>query len=156
VLTLTEEEKREARGTDRRAAAIVDRCEVMPPELWGRLHGAIRSLRPAGAGEEGGEKMPWWDPGVDAAFDPWSDTVWVGATQIGKGSRVRLQPNRRADAHDVFLAGRNATVAGIFHDVDDEVHVAVVLDDDPAADLHEWHGRYLYFHPDEVAVVGES
>ena len=29
------------------AAAILDRCELMPPEVWGRLHGAIRSLRPA-------------------------------------------------------------------------------------------------------------
>jgi hypothetical protein len=26
----------------------------------------------------------------------------------------------------------------------------VVLDDDPAADLHQWHGRFLYFHPDEL------
>jgi len=25
-----------------------------------------------------------------------------------------------------------------------------VLVDDPAADLHDWYGRYLYFSPDEV------
>jgi len=25
-----------------------------------------------------------------------------------------------------------------------------VLDNDPAADLHEWYGRYLYFSPEEV------
>ena len=29
-------------------------------------------------------------------------------------------------------------------------HVGVVLEDDPAADLHDWYGRYLYFAPDEV------
>ncbi len=46
VLTLTDDEKAEARGTDRRAAAIVDRCDDMPPEVWARLHGAVRSLRP--------------------------------------------------------------------------------------------------------------
>jgi hypothetical protein len=28
--------------------------------------------------------------------------------------------------------------------------VAVVLVDDPAADLHDWYGRYLYFAPDEL------
>ena len=27
---------------------------------------------------------------------------------------------------------------------------AVVVDDDPAADLHDWYGRYLYFSPDEM------
>ena len=50
VLTLTDDEKAEARGTDARAAAILDRCDAMPPEVWGRLHGAIRSLRPVGPG----------------------------------------------------------------------------------------------------------
>jgi len=30
----------------------------------------------------------------------------------------------------------------------------VVVDDDPAADLHEWYGRYLYFAPDEVEPLG--
>ena len=29
-------------------------------------------------------------------------------------------------------------------------HVAVVLADDPAADLHDWYGRYWYFAPDEL------
>jgi hypothetical protein len=46
TLALTEEEKAEARATDPRTAAIVDRVDAMPPEVFGRLHGAIRSLRP--------------------------------------------------------------------------------------------------------------
>ena len=48
VLTLTDEEKAEARATDPRAAAIIDRCDDMPPEIWSRLHGALRSLEPLG------------------------------------------------------------------------------------------------------------
>jgi hypothetical protein len=28
--------------------------------------------------------------------------------------------------------------------------VAVTLVDDPAAELHEWYGRHLYFAPDEL------
>ena len=47
VLTLTTEEKSEARATDPRAAAIIDRCDAMPPEMWDRLHGAVRSVHPA-------------------------------------------------------------------------------------------------------------
>ena len=35
-------------------------------------------------------------------------------------------------------------------DVDGQTHVAVILLDDPAADLHDWYGRYLYFAPDEL------
>jgi len=34
--------------------------------------------------------------------------------------------------------------------------VAVVIDDDPGADLHQWHGRFMYFHPDEVEPVEVS
>lgn len=64
TLLLTDEEKREARGTDRRAAEILDRVEDMPPEVFARLHGAIRSLRPASAGgpspTAAEEKEPRW------------------------------------------------------------------------------------------------
>ncbi|MGW4030996.1 hypothetical protein ACWEFL_17045 [Streptomyces sp. NPDC004838] len=42
---LTDEEKREARGTDPRAAAVIDLADTMPPEVLERLHGAVRSLR---------------------------------------------------------------------------------------------------------------
>jgi hypothetical protein len=51
VMTLTDEEKMEARGTDPRAAAIIDRCDSMPPEMWERLHGAVRSIRPLASSE---------------------------------------------------------------------------------------------------------
>jgi hypothetical protein len=51
TLTLTDEEKAEARATDPRTAAIVDRIDAMPPEMFGKLHGAIRSLRAVTAPE---------------------------------------------------------------------------------------------------------
>jgi hypothetical protein len=49
--------------------------------------------------------------------------------------------------------GRIATVARLETDYDGHDHVAVTLDDDPGADLHDWYGRYLYFAPDEVEPV---
>ena len=153
VLTLTEEEKREARRTDDLAASIIDRCDAMPPEVFERLHGAIRSLRPSAQASAHEPALPWWDPEMDASVDPAHDTIVLGSVEVGKGAKVRLNPTRRADAQDFFLAGRSAVVAGIFHDVDGEVHLAVVLEDDPASEIHEWYGRYLYFHPDEVEVL---
>ncbi len=152
VLTLTDDEKAEARGTDPRAAAIIDRCDDMPDEVWSRLHGALRSLRPMEPATEPEPSVPWWDPGQDSSFDPFTDTMHIGGVEIGTGTRVRLRPSRRADAHDLFYAGRLATVKGVFNDVDGAQHVAVALDDDPAADMLEWQGRFLYFHPDEIEV----
>ncbi len=142
VMTLTDEEKSEARGTDPRAAAIIDRCDDLSPETLSALHGQMRPVDPP--------EVPWWDPETDASFDPWTETTWVGGVAITKGSVVRLRPSHRADAHDMFLVGMRATVGGVFTDVDGEQHVAVTVDDDPATEALTWQGRYLFFHPDEV------
>ena len=74
----------------------------------------------------------------------------VDGVELGQGSPVRLHPSGRSDAQDMFLDGQRATVAGVFGDVDGGLHLAVTLDDDPAAGELVWQGRYLYFHPDEV------
>jgi hypothetical protein len=161
VLTLTDQEKMEARGTDPRAAAIIDRCDHMQPEIWERLHGAMRSIGPDGdpfpvvhtPSEEGPASAPWWDPAADASVDPWTDSVIVAGVEVTKGTAVRLRPSHRADAQDLFIDGRCATVAGVFRDVDGAEHVAVSIDDDPATDELIWQGRYLFFHPDEVEPV---
>ncbi|MEV1201351.1 hypothetical protein [Microbispora rosea] len=133
TLTLTEEEKREARITDPRAAEILERAADLPPELLERLHGAIRHLE------------------VPARTTSEDDAVTVAGVRIAKGSRVRLRPgHRRADAHDMFLAGRIALVEAVFLDVDGVRHLAVTLEDDPGSDLQREQGRFLYFAPDEV------
>ena len=153
VMTMTDEEKRQARATDPRAGAIVDRCDAMTAEGLARLHGGNHEVSPPTftTGD-----VPWWDPEVDSSVSPATDSVDVQGIAVAKGSAVRLRPSRRADAQDIFFTGQTARVAGVHHDVDGNVHIAVVLDDDPAADLHEWYGRYLYFAPDEVEPVGPS
>ena len=164
TLVLTEEEKAEARATDPRAAAVVDAVDAMPPEIWERLHGAIRTLRPAAAGDPDdilgarddavfATDVPWWDPGADTSVDPETDAVLVGGTPVAKGSHVLLRPRTGGDAQDRFLDGLPATVHAVLHDVDGEVHVAVSVDGDPAAELQVAHGRFRYFHPDEIEVV---
>ncbi len=95
--------------------------------------------------------MPWWDPGADATVSPRTDSVVVDGVRIASGSRVVMRPGaRRADAQDLFLAGREAIVEAVLNDVDGQIHLAVTPADDPAADLQRSHGRFLYFAPDEV------
>jgi len=166
ILTLTDEEKAEARATDPRAAAIVDHVDHLPPELQERLHGAIRSLRSV-TGEDfpeiwtdqaGGVKPPpsIFDPAVDASYSPESDTVEIDGRPVGRGSRVVLRPAAgRSDAQDMFLAGRAATVQAVLFDAEEDPHLAVTLDDDPGAELQVAHGRYRYFRIDEVEPVLE-
>ncbi|MDH6128303.1 hypothetical protein [Kitasatospora sp. GP82] len=156
---LTEQEKREARGTDERAGAVIDLADSLPPEVWERLHGAVRALRevtgpepPVTDGFPGtAPDTPWWDPGADRSVDPASDRVLVDGTPIGAGSRVLLKPGRRrTDAQDLFLHGRTALVEAVLRDVDGTVHLAVTIDGDPGADLWRAQGRFRYFQPDEV------
>ena len=171
IMTLTDEEKAEARATDPRAAAIIDHADNLPPEIYERLHGAIRSLRELPsrgappdprAGDEipeiwtddrGQVKSPpsFLDPEVDASYSPETDSVDIAGTRVGKGSRVVLRPAPgRSDAQDMFLAGRVASVQAILFDADEAPHLAVTLDDDPGADIQISHGRYRYFKADEV------
>ena len=140
ALTLTDAEKRAVRGTDPRAAELLDRVENLPPELMDRLHGAIRYLSSTAKVEP---------------HDQPPDSVDVGGVPVCEGSRVLLRPGtRRTDAQDLFVAGRTATVAKVVHDVDGHDHLAVLLDDDPGQDLARVQGRFLYFAPDEVEPIG--
>jgi hypothetical protein len=143
VMTMTDEEKAEARATDPRAAAIIDRCDAMSPADLQQLHGVFRDPRGP------------FDEETDARFDPDTDAVVVDGVAVRKGSRVRVHPNRRADAQDLFFADQVARVTAVLSDVDGGQHVALVLEDDPAADLHDWYGRYFYFAPDEIEPLTE-
>ena len=166
TLTLTDEEKRYVRGSDARGAALVDDIDNLPPELMDRLHGAIRSMRTVARPADGraetaelcppDELPPWLDAEADAMFDPETDVVMVRGVPVSKGASVRLRPGtRRADAQDMFLHGRTATVEAVLSDLDGAQHVAVTLDD--LADLADLgfnpHGRFLYFAPDEIEPI---
>ncbi len=134
VLTLSDEEKAEARATDERARAIVDRAEAMSPERFAALHGSVKAL---------------------AAEDeaPGAGHVIVAGIRIERGSAVRLHPKGRADVWDMFLEDKLATVAGVHTDFDERTYVAVTVDDDPATEFHQWYGRSLFFSPEEVEPV---
>ena len=159
VMTMTDQEKAEARATDPKAAEIIDRCDRMTVEELQQLHGILRDPHLDGLPEPEAEPeldwfdtgdQPWWDPATDERVQPEVDAVLINGVSVSKGSLVRVHPSRRADAQDLFFADQVARVTQVLADVDGEVHVAVVLVDDPAADLHDWYGRYLYFATDEL------
>jgi hypothetical protein len=159
TMALTDDEKAEARATDPRAAALIDRVDTMGADALDKLHGAIRYLRPAAGGvlPPAEPDAPWWDPGSDASVSPETDEVLVAGVRVRRGSKVWMRPGmRRADAQDFLLAGRLAEVEAVLHDVDGQVHVAVSPADDPDADIQRGHGRFLYFAPEELEPAGEG
>jgi hypothetical protein len=126
TLTMTDAEKREARATDARAAAILDRAEALTPAQLARMHGTARDVKSS-------EMVPRV-PGI--------------------GAKVMARPTgRRTDAQDILYFGHVATVRVIRHDVDGSTFVGVTFDDDPAAELHDWYGRYHFYRTDEVEIV---
>ena len=154
VMTMTEAEKAEARATDPRAREIIDRCDEMTPEMLQQLHGILREPR-----------RRVTPPPTRPGSTPAAPLVGPRRRRVGaarrrcrgdqgserpQGQPGPAAPSRRADAQDLFFADRDARVTAVLSDVDGDVHVAVVLLDDPAADLHDWYGRYLYFAPDEL------
>jgi hypothetical protein len=64
TMTLTDEEKAEARATDPRAAAIIDRVDDMPQEIMDRLHGAVRYLRDVTSGSPRQDAVPEFGTGA--------------------------------------------------------------------------------------------
>ncbi|MGD0473637.1 MAG: hypothetical protein ABSB70_10510 [Candidatus Velthaea sp.] len=128
VLSLSDAERAEARATDPRARAIVDRAEAFGAADVARTHAEFTPSAPR--------------------------SIEIGGIPVAKGSSVRLVPKRRADAWDMFLAGKLATVQAIHQDLEAKLYVAVTVDDDPATEYHQWYGRSFFFEPDEVEPVG--
>jgi hypothetical protein len=144
VLTLSDDEKAEVRASEERARQILERAESLPAEHLMKLHGTIRGTAASGL-------EPW------SAWDNWANrevvqTVQVNGIGLKAGDRVRLRPSKRADIFDTALAGRVAVIAGIEQDFENQVHVAVVLEDDPGRDLGEMRqtGHRFFFSPEEI------
>lgn len=153
VRTLTDEEKREGRATDDRAARIIDRAEAASPTAMGSLHGAIRRYADAPAAPVD-DWQTFLNPPQDAP--PEAAYLEVGGLRIGRGTRVRLEPSHRSDSMDICLAGRNATVTAVYRTLEDTPYVAVILDDDPFGAGGSRYRRALFFHPDEIVPLDGS
>jgi hypothetical protein len=125
VLTLSDDEKKEVRAGDDRTRAILDRTENLPNEAFAKMHGAIRGLRNA------------------------------AKLQFRAGDRVRLHPRKKADIFDIALEGKIAIIETVECDFENNVHLAVTVEDDPGRDLGVARqiGHRFFFGVEEVELV---
>ena len=141
ILTMTEQEKREMRQVDEQARRILERTETLPAEQFLKMHGALRSLKPVD----------------EDFFNPKAriESVAVAGTLLHSGSRVRIRPRGRADVMDLALAGKTAVIEAIECDAEDQIQLALVLDDDPGKDLGMMRqpGHRFFYGVDEVEPV---
>lgn len=81
---------------------------------------------------------------TDAYFDPADpfepntaklESVDIAGVTLTAGDRVRLAPRTGGDVFDLALAGREATIESIEQDYEDQIYLAVTVDDDPGRDF---------------------
>jgi hydrogenase maturation protease len=86
------------------------------------------------------------------------EAIEVGGLEVRTGSRVLLAPRPGADVMDLALAGRTAIVEEIVQNVEGDVHLAVIVEDDPGRDLGESRqpGHRFFFAPDEVEPLEDA
>ena len=146
VLSLTDEEKEEARATDPRAREILDRSESLSEEDLLGLHGAVRGFQTL----RGGEQIDPFE--VEGLERPAPLSVMVGGVEVKTGSRVRLWPRAGRDIFDIALSGKVAMVEKIEQDYEDRVLLAVSVEDDPGREMVDLPvlGHRFFFSPEEV------
>lgn len=158
VLTLTEEEKAEMRNVDDRARRILERTETLPQDFLMKAHGAIRGLHPVS------ENSATAQPGIDmvpiGAWNPLAEkvtpeSVHVFGTELKVGSRVRLWPQKKADIMDMALEGKAAVIEAIEQDFEDNIQLAVVVDDDPGREfgMMRQPAHRFFFSVEEVVPI---
>jgi hypothetical protein len=91
-----------------------------------------------------------WNPLEEAKAAP--ESVRVSGVDLRAGDRVRLCPRKKADIMDLALAGKIALIEAIEQDFEDNIQLAVVLDDDPGREfgMMRQPGHRFFFSPEEV------
>jgi hypothetical protein len=97
-----------------------------------------------------------WNPFEEAKALP--ESVRVFGVELRVGDRVRLWPQKKADIIDMALTGKVAVIEAIEQDFEDQIQLAVVLDDDPGREfgMMRQPGHRFFFSPDEVEPVVEA
>jgi hypothetical protein len=91
----------------------------------------------------------WWNQETENTR---VESVTVFGVAVKAGDRVRLWPQKSADIMDMALKGKVAIIEAIERDLEDHLHFAVVLEDDPGRDLGMLRqpGHRFFFSPEEV------
>ena len=160
VLTLTDEEKAEARGTDPRAAAIIDRSTTCRPKCGPGCTAPCAIAAPPTRRRDRGEDeapLPWWDPAIDGAVDPWTDTVVVGGVEVRHGHHV-CACARRAAPMPTTCSSPASTPRW---PASSATSTASCTSRSPSTTTRRprrslAQGRYLFFHPDEIEPLRDA
>lgn len=138
VKTMTDQEKREMHNVDAQARQILERAENLSAEHFMRMHGTMRDVQPVN----------------EEFFNPARriESATVRGVELKKGDRVRIRPKKRADVMDMALEGRIAIIEAVEQDVDNQVHFALILEDDPGKDLGflRQPGHRFFYRADEI------
>jgi hydrogenase maturation protease len=86
------------------------------------------------------------------------DSLEIGGVPVRRGDRVRLCPRAGGDVFDIALSGKIAAVESIEQDYEGNLHVCVIVDDDPGRDigLMRQPGHRFFFAPTEVQPLGKD
>jgi hydrogenase maturation protease len=86
------------------------------------------------------------------------ESIEIQGVQVRRGDRVRLRPRAGGDVFDLALEGKIAVVESIEQDYEGNLHICVVVDDDPGRDigLMRQPGHRFFFAPGEVEPVGRE
>jgi hydrogenase maturation protease len=86
------------------------------------------------------------------------ESVEIQGVQLRRGDHVRLRPRAGGDVFDLALAGKIAAIESIEQDYEGNLHVCVVVEDDPGRDigLMRQPGHRFFFAPSEVEPIGKG
>ena len=86
------------------------------------------------------------------------ESLDLQGVQVRRGERVRLRPRAGGDVFDLALAGKIATIESIEQDYEGQLHVCVVVDEDPGRDigLMRQPGHRFFFAPTEVEPLAKE
>ena len=78
--------------------------------------------------------------------------IHILGVELRPGDQVRLRPKGGGDIMDLALEGKTATIESIEQDYENNIHLAVVVDDDPGRDmgLLRQPGHRFFFSLGEV------
>jgi hydrogenase maturation protease len=84
------------------------------------------------------------------------DSLQIAGMEVRRGDRVRLRPRNGGDVFDTALAGLVATIEAIEQDYEGQLHLSVVVDEDPGRDMGmaRQPGHRFFFAPTEVEPIG--
>ena len=144
VHALSDAEREAIGAQDDPVRELVARASATGADEIARVHGELRPAAPA--------------PGVDPGFDPREGEreAVVDGRRFRRDEQVVLRLEGRTDPYDQLLAGRTATIERIYLDIDGRVYLGVTIDSDPMQEVMRETGRYHFFFPDEVELVGDG